>query len=241
MSRKAEEVAVEFLHVDRKMGDRLGAVHDDLDAALVGDPADFFDWRFIAEHIGYLGESHDLYFVVERLFKVFDGHPSLFVQGDVFDLYIFRFAGFDPRQHAGGMLSDGREHDIAFMQPLVGDGHGQDVQAFGRSGSKHDFFRTSGVNEFLRGPAGAFIGVVDLGAHFIVAPVRVGAKICIVMDNGVDHLFRFEGGGAVVEIDEWMSAHFAFQDREIFADLFDIFFNVHKFRPFFPFLLSAVL
>lgn len=68
MSRKAEEVAVEFLHVDRKMGDRLGAVHNDLDAAFVGDPADFFDWCFIAEHIGYLGEGHDLYFVVERLF-----------------------------------------------------------------------------------------------------------------------------------------------------------------------------
>ena len=52
-------------------------------------------------------------------------------------------------------------------------------------------------------------------AELVDAAVNICAELCQIVDLGIYHLLRFQRGGAVVEVREWLAAHCLGEDRKI--------------------------
>jgi hypothetical protein len=102
---------------------RLAAVDEHLDAALMGDAADFLHVHHRAEHVRHVGDRHQLGAVGQRLAEIIKIEIALVVDADPDDLRALALAQEMPRHDVGVMLHDGDDDLVALADDAACHSH----------------------------------------------------------------------------------------------------------------------
>ena len=119
-----EEIGAHLLHVDRHVGDRLGAVDDDARAVALGHLRHFLDRQDRAQAVRRLRQRDDLRARAEHLLVLFQHDLAVIVDGNDAEHGAFVLGDHLPGNDLGVVLEH-REHDfVARLQELAAVGVG---------------------------------------------------------------------------------------------------------------------
>ena len=118
MAGEDVEVAADALHIYRYVGDGLGAVQQDGDAAGVGQLHDLLRRVDGAEGIGLVDDGHQLGAVSEQLFVLVQQQLAVVVDGDDLEVGALFLAQNLPRDDVGVMLHSRNDDFIALAYVL---------------------------------------------------------------------------------------------------------------------------
>lgn len=194
-----------------------------------GDGADLA--RFFAEfgcrvdrskEVGDVREREDFDFWGEQAVELIEFEKAF--RGD-----------WDEAQFCPGALSDDlpwdevavvlhfcEEDDIARFQEVAAPSVGDEVDGFCGAASEDDLVGGAGVEEAGDFGPGVFESGGGAGAEFVEATVHVGVVVFVVVNEGVDDLPWFLGGGGVVEVDKGVPVDLLVKDWEIGTKGFEI-------------------
>ena len=210
-----EEVAVELLHVDRHVADRLRAVDQHARAMAVGDRRHFARGRDRPERVGDLRERDDAGARPQQLFIFVKPHVAIVVDGR--DAQSGAAVGRQllPRHDIGVMFEPGDDDLVALFHVATAPGLRDEIDALRRAAHEDDVLRRARVDEAPHFVARALIGVGGARRQRMRAAVDVGILVLVEMRQPIDHRSRLLGRRAIVEPDQRAAMHFRLQDREV--------------------------
>ena len=213
-----EEVGAHLLHVDRNVGDGLGAVDDHPGAVALGHLRHFVDRQDRAQAVRGLRERDDLRARPEQLLILLEHDFAAVVHGNDAQHGAFLLGDHLPG-HDLGVVLEHREHDfVARLQELPAVGVGDEIDAFGRAADEDDFLDRRCTEERLHLFAGLFVGVGRAGGQRVGAAMDVRIVVLVKVRNRVDHALRLLRGGGVVEPGQRLAVDLLPQDGKVLAD-----------------------
>ena len=183
---------------------------------------DLLDRHRRAERVRHLRDGDHLRARAEQLLEFVDEEIAVLVDRRPLDHRAVALAQEVPGDDVGVVLHD-REHDlVAFLDALLAERVGDEVDRLGGVAGEDDLFLAAGIDEGPCRLARALIGLRRLVGEEMQATMDVGVFARIGLGQPVEHGLRLLRRGGVVEIDERLAVNLHRQRREIGADLIDV-------------------
>ena len=228
MARDHVKVAADILNIYRHVDRGLTAVDDRDDAAFTRCCTDRLEVDDRAEHVGHIGQCHDLGLRSHRVDHGLRIQIAVHVCIDPFQHRTETFAQEVPGDDVGVVLHHGQNDLVAGLDAGHGPAVGDEIEGLGPVRDEDDLFFGGRSDE-----------ACDLGAYcFVIIGRQIGQEMQAAVNVGIFHFvcgvhrindgLRFLSRRTIVQIDQSRIVHLSRQDREVFADRFDI---VHLLGP----------
>ena len=209
MAAEGQEIAVERLHVEFRVGRTLGRVNHHGNAVFMGDFNDFFDGILRSEYVADMRHADEFRALGNQLSKSLDVELEIVGHRDDFHDETVLFCLQLPRHDVRVMLHFRHDDFIVFPHLRLAKGRSHEVDGLGRAACKDDFLDFSGIDELPHTLASRFVQVGGLLAEIVNAPMHVGIGVEVFVAHRIEHAERFLRRGGVVEIDERMAVDFS--------------------------------
>ena len=187
MGGEREEIAVELLHIDGHMGDRLRAIDDHVRSSLMrrlGDPLDGVEH---AEHVRDVHDGDDLGLRPDLRGDLFIRDDALVVRAQVDERGACGTAGLLPGDEVAVVLHDGDADLVARFEHGGCERLGRHIEGFRRVAAEDDLVRFMRADEFR----GLLAGIADGHRRFerqLVQPAQ-GVRVHGLVERtlGIQH------------------------------------------------------
>ena len=223
MAAERQEVAVQVLHVHRKVGSALSGINQHRRSDLARLSREFLDRVQYPNAVGHVDDGQQLRarryeFVntrhIEALVVFQHRHDAQFralVRGHLL-----------PGNQVGVVLIRCYDNLVAFADVLLCPCVSYQIQRL-RCVARPDYLlRMFGSYEAGNFDASVFIEFGRFLAESVYAPMHIGIGGLVVVNQRLYNLTRFLGRGSVVQIDQWLAIDLPGQYRKVFSDLLHV-------------------
>ena len=218
MPGKDIEIAIQFRHIHRNMGNGLGPVEQHRNAVTVRQFHNLRHRVNRTQSVGLVNDRDQLGAVVEQAFVLVQQQFAVIIDGNNPQPRPLFLSQDLPGDNVGVMLHSGDDDFIAGANLLAAPGLRHQVDALGSAAHKDDFPVGGGVEQLARLFPGPFVGVSSPLAEGVHAAVDIGVFVGVVVDQRVDDRLGFLAGGGVVQIDQRLAVDGLLQDGKVRPD-----------------------
>ena len=222
MPRKRVEIAIEVLHIDRKMRHALRRINTDRHAEFVRRRDHFLDRIDRPERIRHMRDGNHLCPFVQKIFVFVNDKLTAFIQRNHTDLCTALLGRHLPRNDIRMMLHSTDDDLIALIDKLTPVRRCDQIDALGRTTNKDTFRNLAGINKSLYLFTRGFIGCCRVLRKIMYSAMNIRMFLGQIFRTAVNNHLRHLRRSRIVEIHERLSINCLRQHRKIFSDLFNV-------------------
>ena len=130
MSAECKEIAIQILHVYRKVRGTLGTVYQHGDSVVMSRTNHLFHGIYCTEHIAHVGDAHQTGALVKQLFVFVQTELAFVGNGNHAQTDAFASLNQLPAHNVGVMFHLAYDHFIAFLQNGIAKGRSHQINTF---------------------------------------------------------------------------------------------------------------
>ena len=212
-----EKIAIQLLHIDRKMRHTLRAVHQEVGTGVVRHPRHLAYGIHRAEYVAHLAAAHQAGALIEQRGVGFEVQTPLVVHRHDAQREAPPLACQLPGHNVGVVLHDGDNHLIALAQEGLRKRRCDEIEALGRPSRENNLGRGTRIEERAYPFARRFVQRGGFLRKRVDAAMHIGVAGGVERVHGLQHGAGLLCRGGIVEIHQRAAVHLTAQYGKIFA------------------------